>query len=400
MAEEARGDAESPVLVAGAGIGGLTTALALARAGYSVVVLEKRTKVEEVGAGLQLSPNASRILIGLGLGLPLARVAGEPERLMVRHGQGGGRIVEMPLGSTTTQRFGAPWWIVHRADLQTVLLDAVRGQPSIRLLFGRSVKSVDEEGQGVTVPTESASGPETWRGRFLVGADGVWSRVARAIGDETEADFSGNVAWRGLMPTEAAPPPFRRKETGLWLGPGAHVVHYPLRAGKLVNVVAVIGDRNSEPGWSRPGDPSVFRRRFRGWSRELHVLFEAVPEWQVWSLFDRAPRARWTKGRVTLLGDAAHPVLPFLAQGAALAIEDAAVLTASLAASPNDVPAALAAYEAARRPRARRVQAAARSNGRTYHLPMPFSLARDAVLRHLGGEGLLRRYQWIYDWQP
>lgn len=394
-----REDDRDRVLVAGAGIGGLTAALALAKAGRKVTVLERRTKVEEIGAGIQLSPNASRVLIDLGLGLALARVAGEPERVMIRHGEGGGRIVDMPLGQVIRERFGAPYWVVHRADLQTVLLDAVRSQPLVRLVFGRSVKSVDAEGDGVTVPAEAASGPETYRGALLIGADGLWSRVAPAIGDHSEADFSGYVAWRGTIPTEDAPPPFRRKETGLWLGNGAHVVHYPLRGGKVVNVVAVIGDRNSEPGWSRPGDPEVFRKRFKGWSRELLALFATVPEWQVWSLFDRAPREAWVKGRVALLGDAAHPVLPFLAQGGALAIEDATVLAKHLAATP-DIPAALKAYEAARRPRTKRVQAAARGNGRTYHLPLPFSLARDLVIRHLGGEGLLDRYRWLYEWKP
>lgn len=386
------------ILVAGAGIGGLTAALALARAGHSVSVLEKRTRVEEIGAGIQLSPNASRVLIDLGLGPALTRVAGEPERVMIRNGHGG-RIVDMPLGATIRERFGAPYWVVHRADLQTVLLDAVRSEPSIRLLFGRSVKSVDEEGDGVTVPTESASGPETHQGRLLVGADGLWSRVAPALGDASEAVFSGYVAWRGTIPTEDAPPPFRRRETGLWLGAGAHVVHYPLRAGKVVNVVAVVGDSNAEPGWSRPGDPQVFRKLFKGWSPELHALFDKVPEWQVWSLFDRPPREAWVRGRVALIGDAAHPVLPFLAQGGALAIEDAAVLVAKLQAHA-DVQAALTAYEGARRSRARRVQQAARANGRTYHMPLPLSFARDVVIRHLGGEGLLNRYCWLYEWKP
>jgi salicylate hydroxylase len=392
-------DDRDTVLVAGAGIGGLAAALALAQAGRSVTVLERRTKVEEIGAGIQLSPNASRVLIDLGLGLALTRMAGEPDRVMIRHGEGGGRIVNMPLGQEIRERFGAPYWVVHRADLQTILLDAVRSQPMVRLVFGRTVKSVDQEGDGVTVPTESSTGPETYRGAALIGADGLWSRVAPAIGDHSEADFSGYVAWRGTIPTEEAPPPFRRKETGLWLGAGAHVVHYPLRGGKLVNVVAVVGDRNSEPGWSRPGDPEVFRRHFKGWSRELLALFAHVPEWQVWSLFDRAQRETWVKGRVALLGDAAHPVLPFLAQGGALAIEDAAVLAKQLS-STADVPAALKAYEAARRPRAKRVQAAARSNGRTYHMPLPLSFARDVVIRHLGGEGLLDRYRWLYDWKP
>lgn len=397
QAAEDRGDT---ILIAGAGIGGLTAALAFARAGLPVTVLEKRTRVEEVGAGIQLSPNASRVLIDLGLGPALGRVAGEPERLRVRQGQGGGAIVDMPLGETMRERFGAPYWVVHRADLQTVLLDAVRGQSNVRLLFGRDVKSVDQEGRQVVVSAEAASGPETWRGRLLVGADGLWSRIAPALGDATEADFSGYVAWRGTMATEEAPPPFRRRETGLWIGPDAHVVHYPLRGGKLVNVVAVIGDRNSEPGWSRPGDPMVFQRRFRGWSRELAVLFDKVPEWQVWSLFDRPPRERWVKGRVALLGDAAHPVLPFLAQGGALAIEDAAVLVREVLARPDYTEEALTAYEQARRPRAKRVQSGARANGRHYHMPLPFSLARDFVLRRLGGTGLLDRYQWLYEWKP
>jgi salicylate hydroxylase len=394
------GTAATPFLIAGAGIGGLTAALAHASAGHAVTVLERRTRMEDIGAGIQLSPNASRILIDLGLGPALSRVAGEPDKLVVRQGQGGARIMEMPLGDTMRDRFGAPYWVVHRADLQTVLLDAVRGQPSIRLVFGRNVKSADTEGDAVVVHTESAGGPETHRGACLIGADGLWSRVAPAIGDHSEAEFTGYVAWRGLVPTEEVPPPFRRKETGLWLGPGAHIVHYPLRAAKMVNIVAVTGDRNAEPSWSRPGDPVSFQRKFKGWSREVAALCAPVPEWQIWSLFDRPPREHWVKGRVALRGDSAPPVLPFLAQGGALAIEDAAVLVKALAATPVDVPAALAAYETARRPRAKRLQAAARANGRNYHMSLPFSFARDLVLKQMGGEGLLKRYQWIYDWKP
>ncbi|MHB2168237.1 FAD-dependent monooxygenase [Alsobacter sp. R-9] len=389
-----------PILIAGAGIAGLTLALMLARAGRQVVVLEKRTRVEEVGAGIQLSPNASRILLGLGLGPALARAAGEPEKLVVRRGIGGGRLVEMPLGAAARERFGAPYYVVHRADLQTILLDAVRSQPEIRLVFGRGVVSADTEGDEAVVAVEAAGGAETFRGDILVGADGLWSRVAHAIGDHSEAEFSGFVAWRGLIPAEQAPPPFRRQETGLWLGPNAHVVHYPLRGGKVVNVVAVISDRNSEPGWSRPGDPVTFQRRFRGWSPELRALFEAVPEWQVWSLFDRAPRQRWVSGRVGLIGDAAHPLLPFLAQGGACAIEDAAILTARIGATPLDLPAALRAYETVRRPRAAALQNAGRANGRIYHMPEPFSLARDFVMRQMGGEGLMKRYAWLYEWKP
>ena len=389
-----------PVLVAGAGIAGLTAALAFARAGWPVVVLERRTRVEETGAGIQVSPNAAHVLQALGIGQALSRVAAEPERLRVRRGDTGDRIVEMPLGAAMRERFGAPYFVVHRADLQTVLLDAVRGEPGVRLVFGRTVASAVTHPDHVAVSCDTASGPETFNGRLLVGADGLWSRVAPVMGDSSEPDFTGNVAWRGLVPAEAAPPPFRRMETGLWLGSGAHVVHYPIRGGRSVNVVAVIADRDAEPGWSRPGDADMFRRRFRGWSPELLLLFAAVEEWHVWSLFDRPPRRVWAAGRVALMGDAAHPVLPFLAQGGALAIEDAAVLAEMVLARPDDLPGALAAYSRARVARARKVQQAARFNARAYHLPGPLALPRDLILRRLGGEGMLKRYAWLYGWTP
>ena len=396
----ATADAERPILIAGAGIAGLTLALMLGRAGRPVTVLEKRTRVEEVGAGIQLSPNASRVLLSLGLGQALARAAGEPERLVVRRGIGAGRLAEMKLGKTMRERFGAPYFVVHRGDLQTILLDAVRSLSQVRLVFGRGVVSADTEGDEAVVSVDAGAGPETYRGGLLVGADGLWSRVAHAIGDHSEAEFSGYVAWRGLVPVEQAPPAFRKQETGLWLGPNAHVVHYPLRGGKLINVVAVISDPNSEPGWSRPGDPAVFQRRVRSWSPELKALFEAVGEWQVWSLFDRVPRARWVSGRVGLIGDAAHPLLPFLAQGGACAIEDAAVLSARIDASPGDLPGALRAFETIRRPRAAALQDAGRANGRIYHMPEPLALARDFVMRRMGGEGLMNRYAWLYEWTP
>lgn len=392
--------AEPPILIAGAGVAGLTLALMLGRAGRPVTVIEKRTRVEEIGAGIQLSPNASRVLLSLGLGQALARAAGEPERLVVRRGIGAGRLTEMKLGRTMRDRFGAPYYVVHRGDLQTILLDAVRSLPQVRLVFGRGVVSADTEGNEAVVSVDAGAGPETHRGSALVGADGLWSRVAHAIGDHSEAEFSGYVAWRGLVPVDKAPPAFHKQETGLWLGPNAHVVHYPLRGGKLVNVVAVISDSNSEPGWSRPGDPALFQRRFRGWSPELKALFEAVGEWQVWSLFDRAPRERWVSGRVGLIGDAAHPLLPFLAQGGACAIEDAAILSARIAATPDDLPAALRAFETIRRPRAAALQNAGRANGRIYHMPEPLALARDFVMRRMGGEGLMNRYAWLYEWTP
>jgi salicylate hydroxylase len=389
-----------PILIAGAGIGGLTSALMLAQNGFDVVVAERRTGVDEIGAGIQLSSNASRLLIDIGLGAALARAAGEPERLVVRRGESGARVMTMPMGKAVRDRYGAPHYVIHRADLQTILLDAVRSEPRIRLVFGRTVASVETQGDRAVVAMETANGPETRETGLLIGADGLWSRTASAVGDHTEARFCGYVAWRGTVPADRAPEPFRRAETGLWMGSSAHVVHYPVRGGKSVNVVAILADRNSEPGWSRPGDADMFHHRFKSWSADLRALFAGVEEWQVWSLFDRDPRRKWVCGRVALLGDAAHPVLPFLAQGGALAIEDAAVLAGQLARRPADLTLALETYQALRQARARRVQSAARFNGRAYHLPAPLAIARDLVLGGMGGDGLLSRYDWLYGWTP
>jgi salicylate hydroxylase len=397
---EPRGRPSGAILIAGAGIGGLTAALSLARLGYGVTLLEQRTRLEEVGAGIQLSPNACHVLTQLGLAHPVSRAAAEPERLVVRRGETGAKLADMALGETMRQRFGAPYLLIHRADLQSLLLDQVRADPAIRLAFGRLVSAVETGPDGVRLTAQTASGEEVYEGVALIGADGLWSRVARALGDRSQPAFFGHVAWRGQVPAAEAPAAFLTRQTGLWIGRGAHAVHYPLRHGRLVNVVAVMPGETAEPGWSRPGDSARARRMFSAWSPELVQLLEKVADWQVWSLFDRAPRRRWSRGCVTLLGDAAHPVLPFLAQGGALAIEDAAVLAASLAASPHDIPAALAAYEAQRRTRTTKVQQAARQNGRIYHLGGPAAFARDLVLGGMGGARLLDRYDWLYRWQP
>ncbi len=389
---------DHPVLIAGAGIGGLTLALALSRRGRDVVILERRTRLEEEGAGIQLSPNASRVLIDLGLGKPLSRIAGEPRRLSVRNGRSGDVLASAPLGDAMRERYGAPYCVVHRADLQLLLLDAVRAATHVRLHFGREVDGVSQEATSVVVSTSSATGMEKLRGSALVGADGLRSRTAVLLGDAGKPEFRGYAAWRGTLPPDAAPAGISRSETGLWLGPGAHLVHYPIKAGRMINVVAVVQSPIGDPDWSREGDADVVGARFKTWAAPVRELLQAVDRWRVWSLFDRPARKHWCDGRVGLLGDAAHPVLPFLAQGGALAIEDAAVLAARLTQS-NDVAAAFRTYEAERKPRTRRVQEAARANGRTYHLGFPFAAARDLVIRR-AGEKLTDRYDWLYGWTP
>lgn len=384
------------IAVVGAGIGGLTAALALARQGHAVSLIERRTGFSEVGAGLQLSPNASRILIDLGLGPALRRVATEPERVAVRAIRTGRTIGEVALGRFMRERFGAPYWVIHRADLQTILLDAVRSEPSIRLVMGRTVEAVEDGPAGASLSWVSAGGAhETMSAHMIVGADGVWSKVRQALGDTKPPTYRGYIAWRATFERSAAPAELSGDETGLWLGPQGHVVHYPIAGGKLVNVVAI--ERNPAPveGWAAPGNRADLLARYPSAAPALRQLLALPQDWLRWSLFDH-PAQRLAKGRIALLGDAAHPVLPFLAQGAAMAIEEAATLASLIAGPETGIPALLAAYEKARLGRATRVQGEARKNGRIYHAGPLIALGRDRVMRYIGPEGMTKRYDWLY----
>lgn len=387
---------DRPFIIAGAGIAGLTLALTLARQGRAVTLIEKRTRIDEVGAGLQISPNASRILIDLGLGPALSRVAGEPAELIVRDGKSATTLSRMAQGDAMREAYGAPYWHIHRADLQTALLDAVRSEPGLQLSFGRAIAGLQQTEHSVRVDTETANGTRTTlEGEALIGADGVWTRTAALLGDGSEPRFTGYTAWRASLPMDEAPALFRDNVTGLWLGPQSHLVHYPLRAGRVLNIVAIVSDRSAEPGWSRPGDKQSCEARFRSWAKPVRELLSVVPEWNIWSLYDRAPRPNAARGRATLIGDAFHPVLPFLAQGAAMAIEDTAVLTHCLA-HHDDVSTAFKAYVAERAPRTRRVQQEARFNGKIYHMRAPLSWARNLKLKNTSAADLARRYAWLY----
>ena len=382
-------------VIAGAGIAGLTAALCLARRGIAVTVVEKRTGFGELGAGLQIAPNSGRILDDLDLTLPLKRVAVSSRALTIRRWSSGGEIVAMPVEPEPGQ---PPYRLLKRNDLHTVLLDAVRSMPNIRLLVGRGVQEAVQDEQGVTVTLDGRSG-ETLSGIALIGADGGRSRIREVLGDEHPPSFTGYEAWRTVLPATGKEAP----GVTLHLGSGRHAVHYPVAAGREINLVIIRQAQEAREGWSREGDPAILREHVAKASPALRTLAAAAPSWLVWSLFDRSP-AVMAKGRVALIGDAAHPVLPFLAQGASLAIEDAAVLARHLAAALGSagnagVPMALAAFAEARAARAARVQEESRRNGLTYHLGMPLSLGRDLVLRRLGARGMRERYRWLYDWR-
>jgi salicylate hydroxylase len=302
----------------------------------------------------------------------------------------------MRLGDFANQRYGAPYWFVARADLHTALLDAVRSHPAVRLKVGRTCLSVRHGPDEVELVCRGEGGAEdTLQADLLVGADGLWSRVRAALGDDRTPVASGFVAYRATIARPAVPATFGGNEGGLWLGPGRHLVHYPVGADRAVNVVAVKRRPGALPDWSNAVDPGRVQAAFARAAAPVRELIGAASAWSAWSLHD-LPVGRMTGDRTALIGDAAHAALPFLAQGGALAIEDAASLAAAIGRTPGDVPRALARFGAARRGRAARVQSGARRNARIYHTAGPIALARNLAMRRLGPEGMTRRYDWIY----
>ncbi len=389
------------ILVAGAGIGGLTTALALAQKGFRAAVFEQSPRLEEAGAGIQLSPNAMHVLLGLGLGEALKPYAVSVENIRVRKARSGSDIVRVPLGFYVERRYGAPYWTIHRGDLQKVLLEAVRANPDVALKLGSRIDDFVVHANGITAQARSGHGAAEERGIALIGADGLWSSIRTRLGYTDAPHFRRRTAWRAVVPADAVPPECREPSVNLWLGRHAHLVHYPVKAGQEVNIVAIVRDETAQTGWNnaaaREEIIGLFRKR---WAVTARNVVGAPERWTKWSLYDRPLLRHWGKGPITLMGDAAHPMLPFLAQGAAIAIEDAAVLAESMAASPDDPAQGMRRYEELRLDRTARAQRTAARNGMHYHAAGVEAAVRNTALRVMGGKGLLRRYDWLYRWRP
>lgn len=393
---------KKPVVVAGAGIAGLTAALSLARTGMDVIVLERADHLAEIGAGLQLSPNASRILIDLGLGPALRETAVVPRAILIRDARGGETVAELPLSPAIEADYGAPYWVVHRGDLQAALLERVKAEPRIRLELGTCLEGAHEEPDALVVDAWIAATRKSLRAEALIGADGVWSQTRVKLLGGKPARYSGRTAWRTTLSAAAVAETGIAEigvSTGLWLGDRAHLVHYPIRAGREINLIAAVDDDWIEQRWDVPGDPSDLLKAFAGWPAPVRDLLTRPCQWRKWALcaVDDEP---WTKGRIALIGDAAHAMLPFVAQGGAMAIEDAAVLARELARTDRPVSDRLKAYAASRRPRATKVAAAARQNATTYHLSGLAASARNLGMRILGPRLLMKRMDWIWRWQP
>ncbi len=353
------------IIVAGAGLGGLTLALCLARAGFSVTVLEQENALGEVGAGVQISANGARVLYHLGLAEALQAVAFKPERGEMRHWQSGETLSSRPLGQASEAAFGFPYFHLHRADFHAVLADALAAVAPGSVHLGAKVTGFSQSGAGVTVTTEAG---ESVSGDVLVGCDGIHSAIRTQLFGPDAPRFTGCVAWRAIVPVGALPPGHVRPVSSNWIGRGGHFVHYYVRRGELVNCVGIIEqDEWQAESWSSEGAMAGFLDDFKDWHEDVQILMRQAESCYRWGLFDRDPMPEWSQGRVTLLGDACHPMLPFMAQGAVMAIEDANTLAQCLASAAAAYPSALQRYEYLRRERTATVQQMSRDNIQFFH---------------------------------
>jgi 3-hydroxybenzoate 6-monooxygenase len=383
----------APILISGGGIGGLVTAYTLARQGIPVRVFEQSPEFREVGAGIQLGPNIFRVLEKIGLKDAVLADAHRPPAQEMRDAVTGKLITRIPLEQAFFDRFGQPYAVTHRADIHGTFLKACQGSNLITLETSHRIDAFENKDNGVTVTLE---GGEKVKGRALIGCDGMWSKIRERIVGDGKPRVSGHIAYRGVLKREQVPKDLWRPDVVLWAGPRCHFVHYPLRRGELYNLVAVFHSDHYEEGWNAEGSKELLWKHFQGLRPEVLRLLELIDTWRLWVLCDREPVKNWTNGRVTLLGDAAHPMLQYLAQGACMATEDAVTLSEKVAASPDDLPKAFDAYVNERYLRTARVQIMARVYGDFYHARGVTAELRDIALAGRTPEQSYEGIAWLY----
>jgi salicylate hydroxylase len=379
------------IAIIGGGIAGLSAALQLLKPGFDVNVYEQAAAIGEIGAGIQISPNASRLLVRLGLKPAMDKVGVRPLAVHQRRWDDGRTLQRAPLGPEVEAAFGAPYYHFHRGDLAELLGTAV---PAVRLHVGHKLVDLMQKGERVVARFKNGAWVEA---DLLIGADGIHSRVCHLLFGPEKPRFTGCVAWRGLVPGERIKHLNIEVVSHSWMGPEGHVVHYWVASGRLMNVACVVEHGTwTKESWTDKGEVAEVLGRYEGWHPIVRGLIGAFPETFIWALHDRLPLPRWSDGRVTLLGDACHPMLPMMDQGAAQSIEAGAALAASLTTRPGDVTGALVRYEEVRKPRASRLQEVSAANRRRFHLrDGPEQQKRDEALA-TSGDRSIANIGWLY----
>jgi salicylate hydroxylase len=383
-----------PILIAGGGIGGLAAGLGLARKGFASIVLEKAARLGEIGAGIQLGPNAFHVFDALGIGDAARDMAVFIDSLRLMDALAGEEITRIPLDEVFRARFRNPYAVIHRGDLHGVFLRACAADPLVALRTHAEVVGYDQDDD--TVSAELADGSRV-RGRMLVGADGLWSKVRKQVVGDGPPRVSGHTTYRSVIPTELMPEDLRWNAATLWAGPKCHIVHYPLSGWKSFNLVVTCHNDAPAPVAGKPVSAAEVHAGFEHVCARAKNIIRHGRDWKLWVLCDRDPVTRWQDGRVVLLGDAAHPMLQYFAQGACMAMEDAIVLADAMAEAGGEVECALPAYVTARTLRTARVQVQSRLIGdHIYHPADGHAALRDAIMRNRTPEDWYRSVEWLY----